>query len=288
MQLLLFRLALVLAVTIVTVVVGQRFLWEEEADPEAVSTKQVRVASVDLAAGTFLDGVEAPFRPWPEDEIERGWTAAGVSPDRDIIGAVVIRPIHAGTPIDRADLLMPGQDGFLAAALDPGMRAVSVAVNAVSGNAGHVFPGDRVDLILTQRLDGFNGRADDWVSETILESVRVIAVDQDLLEDLAARDEPSRVPRTFTLEVSPGDAERIAVAGELGRLSFSLRPLLTETRPDGTDAERGGTYGADVSSVRRQLGPEIELAAPPVALKPATEVRVLRGRDAAVVTTTVE
>lgn len=277
------RVALVLAVTVVVVVIGQRMLMpSERAEAERVATTPVRVASVDLEVGTFLDDVEAPFRPWPDEELEEGWTTAERAADDDILGAVVIRTVPAGRPVARGDLLLPGQDGFLAAVLQPGMRAVSVAVDAVSGNAGHVFPGDRVDLILTQHLQARARGADEWVSETILEAVRVIAVDQNLKEDLTAREPTRQVPRTFTLEVAPSDVERIAVASQLGRLSFSLRSLLAEERPAHLVGD-GATYASDVSIVRRTPPPVDEVAEEP-ALVPRKEIRVLRGRDVDAVT----
>lgn len=271
----LFRLALVLIVTVVVVVAGQRLLRADDAEAEREPrepTTPVRVASADLPVGTFLDEVEAPFTPWPDDELEEGWITPAVAAEDDILGAVVIEAVEAGEPLTRDALLMPGQDGFLAAVLTPGMRAVSVAVDAVSGNAGHVFPGDKVDVILTQKIDSDRRRGSGWVSETILESVRVIAVDQNLEEDLTAREKAS-VPRTFTLEVTPRDVERIAVASELGRLSFSLRSLLLSEQDGAGDPDGRATYAMEVS---RALEPRDEPEDQGETPKPR-EVRVLRG-----------
>lgn len=266
----LLRLALLLLVTVGVVVGGQRWLFADDADSAVVATTPVRVASTDLPVGTFLDEVEAPFEDRPDAELEDGWITAAIAASDDILGAVVIEPVAAGQPLTRDVLLMPGQDGFLAAVLSPGMRAVSVAVDAVSGNAGHVFPGDKVDVILTQRVESDGGG--DWVSETILRSVRVLAVDQNLDEDLTAR-ESARVPRTFTLEVTPGDVERIAVASQLGRLSFSLRSLLVADDGGETAAERDrATYAMEVS---RALRPAAE--SPAEATTAPRTVRVLRG-----------
>lgn len=271
----LFRLALVLIVTVGVVVAGQRLLRADDAEAErepATPKTPVRVASADLPVGTFLDEVEAPFTPWPDDELEEGWITPAVAAEDDILGAVVIEAVEAGEPLTRDALLMPGQDGFLAAVLTPGMRAVSVAVDAVSGNAGHVFPGDKVDVILTQKIESDRRRGSGWVSETILESVRVIAVDQNLEEDLTAREKAS-VPRTFTLEVTPRDVERIAVASELGRLSFSLRSLLLSEQDGAGDPADRATYAMEVS---RALAPSDEPEEEGETPKPR-EVRVLRG-----------
>ena len=268
------RLALLLVVTVAVVVAGQRWFLADDAETAPkVATTPVRVAAIDLPVGTFLDEVEAPFEDRPDAELEPGWITAEVAQSDDILGAVVIEPVKAGEPITREALLMPGQDGFLAAVLSPGMRAVSVAVDAVSGNAGHVFPGDRVDVILTQKLETDRRRGQEWVSETILESVRVIAVDQNLEEDLTAR-ENARVPRTFTLEVTPSDVERIAVASELGRLSFSLRSLLVDENGAETPAaDDRATYAMEVSRALRPV-PEAEPSEPA-----PRAVRVLRGKS---------
>jgi pilus assembly protein CpaB len=275
----LLRFALLVVVTIVVVVAGQRWFLAGDADAERVRvepTTPVRVASTHLPVGTFLDEVEAPFEDWPDAELEEGWVTAAVAEEDDILGAVVIEAVAAGEPLTRDALLMPGQDGFLAAVLNPGMRAVSVAVDAVSGNAGHVFPGDKVDVVLTQKIEGALRRGTDWVSETILESVRVIAVDQNLDEDLAAR-EQARVPRTFTLEVTPVDVERIAVANQLGRLSFSLRSLLVDD--EDRDAEAAGDRATYAIEVSKALEPPEQ---PATAAEEPTprEVRVLRGNAA--------
>jgi pilus assembly protein CpaB len=247
---------------------------------------QVRIAATPLTVGTFLDADDAPFTAMPLAEVREGYIVQG---QQDVIGAVIIAPTPAGAPVMRAALLTPGQEGFLAAVLRPGKRAVSVGVDAVSGNAGLIFPGDRVDVVLTQRLDG--AAADDdpalrWGAETILRDVRVIAVDQNLKTDLSARDE-AEVARTVTFEVSPAEAEIIAVARNLGALSLTLRSLIVEgvaeTPPDGPVP----TWAGDVSAVLREATgrrtPDgaamvgVPLGAPAASEPDVRRVLVLRG-----------
>jgi pilus assembly protein CpaB len=289
----------VLALLVLAAIVVGRMLRGRDPEAAVAATAPalvVRMASHDLAVGMFLDAAKAPFEPWPGDASD-DFVLQGVAPDRDVVGAVVIAPIAAGQPISRKKLLLPGQDGFLAAVLAPGMRASSVAVDAVSGNAGLIFPGDRVDLILTQNLADSTGSAslaERWASETILENVRVIAVDQSLSADLANRGDQSRVARTITLEVSPRDAEKVALASGLGRLSLSLRSLrLTDEgggaapdsavlRPDGSHG-RGPTWASDVSAVVRGAGSRVEPAAEAAPATPAPSMprlRVFRGKQA--------
>jgi pilus assembly protein CpaB len=269
---------------------GAALLLDGGADPAAAPPpapmKQIRIASADLAVGTFLDPTDAPFQPVADAAVEDGQVLEG---ERDVLGAVVIAPIRAGEPVTRAALLTPGQEGFLAAVLNPGMRAVSVAVDAVSGNAGLIYPGDRVDVLLTQRLDDPAADRDPalrWGTETILRDVRVIAVDQNLKSDLSQRDEAA-VARTVTFEVSPAEAEAIAVARNLGALSLTLRSLIVEGADPAADGAPGPTWAGDVSAVLREAtgrGPrpaqpssDLPQRTSPAPETPARAVVVLRG-----------
>jgi pilus assembly protein CpaB len=152
-------------------------------------------------------------------------------PDSDmskLLGTVVRYPITAGQPMTRGALVGPQDRGFLAAALGPGMRAVTVPVNASSSVAGFVFPGDRVDIVLTQEVGGGEGPPLK-VSETVVRNVRVLATDQRI--DSKGEDGKTEV-RTFsnvTLEATPRIAEKIAVAQSVGQLSLSLRSIADNT-----------------------------------------------------------
>ena len=112
-----------------------------------------------------------------------------------------------------------GGRGFLAAVLRPGFRAMSIQVTATSGIAGLVFPGDRIDLILTHTVK--RGGSDRRASETVLTNLRVLAIDQSV-NDQAGN---PRVFKNATLELTPKQTEMLAVLGELGRLSMTLRSL---------------------------------------------------------------
>lgn len=259
---------------------------ESAVEPPKV---MVRVAAQDLQVGTFLDDSRAPLTPMAPDAVAEDYvTDAGGA----MVGAVIIAPVAAGRPVRRGALLAPGQDGFLAAVLRPGFRAVSLAVDAVSGNAGLILPGDRVDLLLTQQLDPEAAGATDpgrrWASETILRNVRVIAVDQKLGGDLAARAAEGApavgIARTITLEVPPDGAETIAVARNLGAISLTLRSLIVQG-PDGEtpDADADGaapqpTWASDVSAVTRAALGRAEDPQPVADATPiARPVKVLRG-----------
>jgi pilus assembly protein CpaB len=117
----------------------------------------------------------------------------------------------------------PGDRGFLAAALGPGMRAVTVPVSDKTGVAGFVFPGDRVDIVLTQAISNDSG--DLKASETFLRNMRVLATDQSTTQEKLEGKTVVRQFRSVTLEVTPKIAEKIAVAQTIGTLSLSLRSI---------------------------------------------------------------
>jgi len=138
----------------------------------------------------------------------------------DYNGGVARRDIIAGEPVSSASIVTANEGGFMSAVLTPGKRAISIAVNSTSGNAGFIFPGDKVDLILTHKL-----AEGTLASETFVEDVRVLAIDQMLNNP----DNKAVIAKTITLEVSPKQAEMINVAISIGSISVSLRSLAQGT-----------------------------------------------------------
>ena len=129
------------------------------------------------------------------------------------------------------------------------MRAVSVAVDAVSGAAGLIWPGDRVDLVLTQTVDNSTQPAARRISgETMLTGLRVIAVDQQLMQGTVAAEGTERQVRTVTLEVTSPQAERIAVGARLGRLSLAVHASRADEAQDASPPRPRVTWAGDVSS----------------------------------------
>jgi pilus assembly protein CpaB len=124
------------------------------------------------------------WQEWPDVAVPDTYLVRGQNDEAELVGAVVRRPIAMGQPINAASVVKPGERGFLAAVLDPGMRAISVPVDEAAGNAGLIFPGDRVDLILTETMEAAGDPAGSRrVSETVLEDVRVIAMGRRLKAD---------------------------------------------------------------------------------------------------------
>jgi len=184
----------------------------------------------------------------------------------ELLGAMIRRTVPAGEVLLPAQVMRAGDRGFLAAVLGAGMRAATVGVDAVTGTAGLIWPGDHVDLILTETIDDPSAALGHRIAgETVLHNVRVIAIDQELMQGATAP-ASGTVPnasqgRTVTLEVSPENAERIAVATRLGHLSLSVisadmpDPPATPPAAVNVAARAPVTWGGDVSSAL-QKGPK--------------------------------
>jgi pilus assembly protein CpaB len=214
---------------------------------------EVLVADDDLPAGSFVKPQNLRWQRWPTDDVPDSHVLKGVRSDEEMIGAVVRKRIATGEPTTDGAMVKPGERGFLAAVLEPGMRAVSVPLTATSSNSGLIFPGDRVDLILTQSLvtseaEGSVRR----VSETVLSDIRVIAMGAETRDD-PQEGEAHEKAKTATLEVTPRQAEEVALLTELGKLSLSLRSLAAPTSDEVAALPETSTltWDRDVSSVLR-------------------------------------
>jgi pilus assembly protein CpaB len=191
---------------------------------------KVLVATKALPVGTIITADSLRYQPWPKELIEEAYFKEGADGSEgasldSLVGTVVRNAVTAGQPLTQGSVVKPGDRGFLAAALGPGMRAVTVPVSALTGVAGFVFPGDRVDLVLTQNVNANSGPPLK-VSETIIRNLRVLATDQ--------RSQPSvdengntivSQYKLVTIEATPRIAEKITVAQSIGTISLSLRAL---------------------------------------------------------------
>ncbi|MEQ1548348.1 MAG: Flp pilus assembly protein CpaB [Chakrabartia sp.] len=250
------------------------------------SGTEILVATRALPIGTIIGPDSFRYQPWPKDLIQNAYYLKGAIDPNSLNGTVVRSQVTAGQPVTQGALVKPGDRGFLAAALGPGMRAVTVSVSAQSGVAGFIFPGDRVDLLLSQSVEGGEGPAL-RASETIIRNLRVLATDQRTVSEDAEGKREVKIFSTVTLESTARMAEKIAVAQSIGQLSLSLRSLADNnaeleraiasgevTVPEGTDpkaekqmllavasrpTDSGTTFvtGADVSRFQRRSVPRV-------------------------------
>lgn len=203
---------------------------EAEAAPVAAAPQptgpEVAVAIRPLPVGTIIGPESFRYQRWPAELVNKTYYVKGENDLAALNGSVVRYPLTAGTPVTQGALVRPGDRGFLAAALGPGMRAVTISVSAQSGVAGFVFPGDRVDLMLTQEVPGGGDGLPLKAAETIIRNIRVLAADQrtDKTVDEAGKTVVANTSNV-TLEATPKIAEKIAVAQTIGQLSLALRSI---------------------------------------------------------------
>jgi len=222
------------------------------------ATVNVLVAAADLPAGTLVTPEHLRWQAWPREAVDSRYRQQadpgdpqGPGPET-YAGAVVRTGLLAGEPVLDGRLVKPGERGFLAALLNPDMRAVSVPVNPITGINGFIFPGDRVDVILTHMVTRNDDplRPDRRVAETVLRDVRVLALDQRVSDQ--EQGPAAKAAQVATLEVTPIQAESLPLLIELGQLSLSLRSLarLEEGKgPKPVLRPRSHTLDSDVSAL---------------------------------------
>lgn len=254
---------------------------------------QVQIAASDLPAGLLLRNEDLDWKSMARSKVPAGALVQGSQPA--LAGGLLRHETKAGEFLRAGDVISPDAPGFLAAVLKPGMRAVSVPVDNVSGNAGLIQPGDYVDMILVQEaksnnnLDSQRGRS--VVSETVVEKVRVIAVGSVFQQPSeVAKAAPKGAPaRTVTIEVMPRAAEAVTVAARLGTLSLALRSFAVTDRNAVSDEpaeaivawgdspqKSAPVWASDVSrAIEGREAATVADEAPPKIM--AREITVIRG-----------
>lgn len=260
--------------------------------PKPTPMVRIRAAAADLPDGLLLRDSDLVWKSVPRGDAPTGALVEGAADEADLKGDLLRHAVHAGTPLGPADVISPSSPGFLAAALKPGMRAISVAIDDVSGNAGLIEPGDYVDVLLTQQISTSPGAAnpsDRTVeTETIAERVRVLAVGTAFTRPKDDDKKPNTAntrARTVTFEVTPRSAEVVTVAAHLGSLSLALRSFATRERnaPQAEDVMEPQTepvWARDVSRGLRAIPSapqEREHTAMPRASSSERSVVIYRG-----------
>ena len=194
--------------------------------PPEVETRNVLVAGKKIGIGEVLDVDSLDSQAWPSHLILDGFITTG-DKSQKISGMVARATFAPGEPILLSKLSNPNDPGFIAANLPKGMRMVTIASDGIAGLAGFVFPGDRVDVLVTHPIPmedapENNPDAEETVTETILANARVLAVDQRATGG-EEQEGKKKLPSSISLEVSLEDAQRLRLGQETGYLSLALR-----------------------------------------------------------------
>ncbi|TPN89359.1 Flp pilus assembly protein CpaB [Mesorhizobium sp. CU2] len=188
------------------------------AKPGDLPRDTIVVAATQLKFGDSLSADKLREIPWPAGAVPAG----AFKTTKDLLAGdgakQALQAIGVNEPVLATKITGPGQRATLSAVLAEGMKAVSIRVNDVLGVAGFVFPGDRVDVLLTRTVRSDEG-ADKSFVDVLLQSVKVLAVDQVADE---SKDSPT-VVKAVTVEVNTKDAQKLTLAAGAGQLSLALR-----------------------------------------------------------------
>jgi pilus assembly protein CpaB len=190
-----------------------------------VQTSEILVASKDIAMGERLKSANLAWESWPADAIRPYMITRTAQPDaRETYDAARARTaLFEGEVISDKKVVKPDSAGFMAAILPKGMRAISVRISAETGVGGFILPNDKVDVILTVKESTEGSSKARTTSDSVLQNVRVLAVDQTFQTN--DKGEQVVVGKTATLELEPHQAEILAMAESVGQLSLALRSL---------------------------------------------------------------
>jgi pilus assembly protein CpaB len=231
-----------------------------EASPIALPApaKSVLVASVAIPRGHLLRPTDLRWQPWPAGSIRKSYIELGSRNIPDLAGYAVRQSFAAGEPIGDGSIAAPGDRGFLAAALMPGMRAVSVDIKEETAASGLIMPGDEIDVLLALPVPTLDQPRDSGslenrhAVETVLRNIPVLAIDQ----RLDAAPGKAMLGSTATVEVTPKQAEIIALSGYIaayysGNMSLSLKSLIAndaETQQPAAGISAANPHGGAASS----------------------------------------
>ncbi len=216
-----------------------------------IETVDVLIAKNDIGAGQSVSAQDLQWQQWPAATTSPVFIKQSERPDamEQISGSITRAPFYAGEPIREAKLIKANGSGYLAAILPSGMRAVSTEISPETGAGGFILPGDRVDVIVTIRRDKDDKKKskdeEAATSETVLNNVRVLAIDQTVEEKNGQK---VVVGKTATLELTQRQAETLALSRQLGTLSLALRALVDASGDRTAPAEENRRTG--VNTVR--------------------------------------
>ena len=219
---------------------------------------EVLVTSKDIKIGGLLSGSSMSWQSWPKKAVAEHMITRKAKPQalKEFENARARAELFSGEPVSTRKIILSGDAGFMAAILPKGMRAIAVRVSVETGAGGFILPNDRVDVLLTRKLDG-SGTTARTVTETVLTNVRVLAVDQTYSASSDGKNgqvAESKI-NTATLELNPRQTEVVALAETTGQLTLSLRALAdngsSELGDDGPRLSKKYAKGAGEITVLR-------------------------------------
>lgn len=226
----------VIAILVAVLVQATLSSGKKQAPVTAEKKVEILVATKDLKIGRELEGADMRWQSWPQAAVFAGAiTRKDQQQPLDAAKGRLARNVAKDEPVLQT-ALVANEGNFLAATLKPGMRAVAIKVNPENMVGGFSGPGDYVDVLLTYKVkvkiesgkadwmakEAVSTNIDKWATETILQNIRVLAVDQE-----ASREDESKgkVAKTVTLEVDMRNAEKLSLAQEMGELTLALRGI---------------------------------------------------------------
>jgi pilus assembly protein CpaB len=195
----------------------------QAATSPQIALTEVLVAAKDISPGQVLEPASVRWAVWPKNSVPGTLISKDAQPDvaKAVEGMVVRMPLIAGQPVAETSVVRAGTAGFLAATVKPGLRAIGITVSAATSAGGFILPNDRVDVVLTRDVSNGTARKD-FMSQTILRDVRVLAIDQTAKQE---KDKDSVLGKTATLELTLAQSEILAQAEQEGVISLALRAL---------------------------------------------------------------
>jgi pilus assembly protein CpaB len=223
---------------------------KEVVEINKVKTVDVLTAAKDIYLGEKLAEGSTTWKAWPADNVTDAMITRDEKPDaqKDFLQARAKLAVYEGETIIDKKIIIPGQSGFMSAILPKGMRAISVGISEHSAAGGFILPNDRVDVILTRKIDNAQSTQKIIISETVLSNVRILAINQTYKPDQEGDSPTVTEGKTATLELNPRQSEIIAQIESTGELSLALRSI-AENDGKSMDLE-GPTLSARYSDKR--------------------------------------
>lgn len=253
-----------IVVSIAIAATGTWFIYQwvqkQRAPKEMVQVKTeaipVAVAAVDIPWGTKLKPEMVKVLPFLKESLPTGY----YSNWNDLKDRVLIQPVKANDPVTESKLAPASvQNGGIATVLTPGKRAVSIKGDKVIGLSGLINPGNRVDVLVT--VDEARDNEKETKTKLVLENISVLAAGTQIQKN--EKGEPSPVD-VYTLEVTPEESEKLALAGAEGKIQLSLRSY--------TDTAGVLTRGMTIPQLLASLSPSPSIQYHPVETpKPVTQ-----------------